>query len=77
MKPSILALLMTFVAPCAVEPTVTEERMPGGISVIKLTSADGRQLASYRIDLSTHHYPAATADDQLVKRLLNATGEHV
>jgi alpha-L-fucosidase len=68
MKPSIVALLMTVVATCAAEPTVTEERMPGGISVIKITTADGRQLASYPIDLSTHHYPASTADDKLVKR---------
>ena len=68
MKPSIVALLMTVVAVRAAEPTVTEERMPGGISVIKITSADRRALASYRIDLSTHHYPAAGADDKLVKR---------
>jgi hypothetical protein len=68
MKPSIFALLMTVVAACAAEPTVTEEQMPGGVSVIKIAAPDGRQLASYRINMSTRHYPTATADDKLVKR---------
>jgi alpha-L-fucosidase len=68
MKPSIVTLLMTVVAACAAEPAVKEERLPGGISLIKITAADGREVASYRVNLSTHHYPPATADDRLVKR---------
>ncbi len=67
-KPSLVALLLTVVAACAAEPTVTEERLPGGSSVIKITAEDGRELASYRINLSTHHYPAASADDPRVTR---------
>jgi len=68
MKTTLLTLVMTVGAACATEPTVTEERLPGGISVITITAADGRELASYRIDLSTHHYPADSADDPRVKR---------
>ncbi len=67
-KSSVVALLLTVVAACAAEPTVTEERLPGGSSVIKITAEDGRELASYRINLSTHHYPAASADDPRVTR---------
>jgi len=67
-KPSLVALLLTVVAACAAEPTVTEERLSGGSSVIKITAEDGRELASYRINLSTHHYPAASADDPRVTR---------
>ena len=68
MKTPFLVLLLTVAAANAAGPTVTEERMPGGISVIKITAADGRELASYRIDLSTRHHPPASADDRRVKR---------
>jgi hypothetical protein len=39
MKTPILVLLLTVAAANAAEPTVTEVRMPGGISVIKITAA--------------------------------------
>lgn len=68
LRPSLVALLMTAVSICAAEPAVNEERLPGGNSVIKITAADGGELASYRIDLATHHYPAASADNPRVTR---------
>ena len=68
MKMLTVVLLMTGFAAHAGEPRVTEERMPGGLSVIKIVAADGHELALYRIDMSTHHYPAASSDSELVKR---------
>ena len=50
------------------EPTVAEIREDGGISVIRVTAADGRELAAYRIDMGKHHHPAAGPDDPLVKK---------
>jgi hypothetical protein len=52
----------------AAEPTVKEERGKDGVSVIRVTAADGTRLATYKIDLGTHHYPAVSADDPLIKR---------
>jgi hypothetical protein len=52
----------------AAEPTVQEERGKNGVSLIRVTAADGARLAAYTIDLGAHHHPAAGADDKLVKK---------
>jgi alpha-L-fucosidase len=64
----IVNLLFCQSALDAAEPTVKEERGKDGISLIRVTAADGTPLAEYKIDLGTHHHPAAGADDPLVKR---------
>jgi alpha-L-fucosidase len=52
----------------AAEPTVKEEKRADGISVIHITTPDAAQRAAYKIDLGTHHHPATSAADKLVKR---------
>ncbi len=68
MKTFVLNQLVVAFAAGAADPTVTEERLPTGVSVIRITAEDGRETASYRIDLSRHHSPASSPDSPLVKR---------
>jgi hypothetical protein len=52
----------------AAELTVIEEKGANGVSVIQVRAADGTRLTAYKIDLGTHHHPATSADDKLVKK---------
>ncbi len=47
--------------------TVSEKRLDNGDSTITVTD-DGKVTATYDINLSTHHHPALTKDDPLMKR---------
>ncbi|MEI7900811.1 MAG: discoidin domain-containing protein [bacterium] len=71
MKTHLLTLLSIVVAAIgyAAEPSVTEIRQADGNSVIQVKAADGKLLASYPIDLATHHYPATSPDDPVVKKI--------
>ena len=62
-----LMLLQPLASAGAAEPTVTEVRQ-GGRSVIRITAADGREMASYKVDMSTHHHPATSSENPLVKK---------
>jgi len=48
-------------------PTVTETVLPNGDSEITVTD-DGDVVATYQINLSTHHSPATSPDDPLVQK---------
>lgn len=71
MKSCLLALsvVLAFAGTAlAAEPKVAETRQANGLSVLRVTAGDGRELAAYSMDLGRHHYPATTADDPLVKK---------
>ena len=64
----IMAVVLTSSSVLAEEGiTVTENRLDNGDSKITVTD-DGKVTATYDINLSTHHHPALTKDDPLMKR---------
>ena len=71
MKCRLLLLISTaaIAIGSAAEPKVTETRQANGTSEIQVKAADGKLLATYTIDLATHHYPATSPDDPLVKKI--------
>ncbi len=48
--------------------TITETRLENGDSVIKVVNDIRGITKNYKINMSEHHYPAASADDELVKK---------
>ena len=52
----------------ATEPTVTETRLADGTTELNVIEPSGDTVATYKIDLSKHYYPATSVDDPLIKR---------
>ena len=48
--------------------SVEEKRLPNGDSELSLKDSQGKVLESAAVNLSTHHQPATTVDDPLVKK---------
>ncbi len=64
----ILAVALTSSSVIAEEGiTVVEKRLDNGDSEITVTD-NGKVTATYKINMSTHHHPALTKDDPLMKR---------
>lgn len=50
------------------EIAVTETRLKTGDSEIRVTDGSGKTVVTYRVTLSKHHRPAASADDPVIAR---------
>jgi len=47
------------------DPVVTESTTTNGITSLRVASADGKELATYNIDLRTHYKPATKASENI------------
>jgi alpha-L-fucosidase len=64
-RATILLIYASIAAVAQAGEPVMKETRQGGISTIHITSADGKEKVSYRIDLSRHHTPATEKNEAL------------
>ena len=50
------------------DPVVTESVSANGLTSLHIASADGKDIATYKVDLRTHYKPATKASENIRRR---------